>query len=431
MRGPHVGCSHYGGGAFLLVYVTALLTMGLPLFSAQLLMARGTQADVPGVVAIWTRDAPHSRLWVWSGYLAVAGAALLLAAYSVIAGWSLAFSLRGVTGAFDGLGVTGAHARFVDFARDPERAFGWQLLFMGFLVAIAARGLTRGVEPVMRTLALCMLAAFVVLFVDALDEAQAGAAARALFAIDMGAMNTRGVLEALYQAFFTLSLGTGVLVAFGSYLRDDAPVLRLSALVIGIDLLAALGAAFMLTVFVAGQGVSLGDGLQSLFEVLPAALGGSWRAPVMFVLVALVSLSTAVGLFEPVVQLVQRRAGLSRMRSSVNAGVAIGLLGLLALLSFGPLGALRALGYDVFGWILLAATHLVSPLVGLLLCLLMGRVLARRRLLSAWRVSEGRHRAMGFALWHGLLRYPTRIALVIVLVYALGGLTLIQMIWTP
>lgn len=421
--------TEYGGGAFLLIYVSALLTMGLPLFSGQLLMARGIGADVPGVITDWTRNAPHSRLWVWGGYLAVVGAALLLAAYSVIAGWSLAYSLRGVTGALAVDGLDTARARFVALAVDSERGFGWLLLFFCLITATAARGLRRGVEPVMRTLALCMLLAFAALFLSAVFDARAVAAAHHLFAIDFDEMSWRGGFEALYQAFFTLSLGTGVIVAFGSYLPAQAPVIRLSLIVIAIDLLAALGAAFMLTVFVWGRDVALGAGLQSLFEVLPVALGGGWRAPIMFVLVALVSVSTAIGLFEPVVQLAARRSGFSRLRASIYAGVAIGLVGLVGLLSFGALSSLTLFGYDVFGWIMLATTHLIGPLTGLLLCVLMGRVLARRRLVEAWRDDEHDARRAGFALWHALLRYPTRIALGLVLAYSLGALTLIERIW--
>lgn len=422
----------YGGGAFLAVYLLALLSMGLPLFSGQLLMARGTSADVPGVLATWTRSSPHSRLWSWGGYLAVAGAALLLAAYSVIAAWSLAYCMRAVTGVFaTGLTEESARSQFVAFARDSERGFGWLMLFFCLLCATACRGLQRGVEPVMRTLGLCMLVALSVLVVSALLDPGAKTAAAHLFGFDFGRLNGQGVLEALYQAFFTLSLGSGVIVAFGSYLHNDARVIRLSLVIIVADIAAALAAAFVLSVFVGGHDMALGDGLQTVFEILPVALAGSWRAPIIFVLIALVSVSTAIGLFEPVVQLVQQRSGLSRLRSALYAGVGVALLGLLGLMSFGVLGDWQLLGYDVFGWLLLIATHAIGPVCGLLLCVLMGRVLARRRLVEAWRgaQNQSQSRDVGFAIWHGLLRYPTRIALVIVLAYALGAYTLIQRVW--
>src|SRR5699024_10481506 len=90
--------SMYGGGALLWVYVLAVIIWCLPLLSGQLLLARGTQADIAGVLARWTREAPHSRAWVWCGALIVTGATLLLACYTVIGGWSLAYALRAVAG---------------------------------------------------------------------------------------------------------------------------------------------------------------------------------------------------------------------------------------------------------------------------------------------------------------------------------------------
>ncbi len=421
----------YGGGAFLLIYVLALLSMGLPLFSGQLLLARGTRADVPGVIAGWTREAPHSRAWVWGGAIAVIGAGLLLACYGVIAGWSLAYCLRGVAGLLGDTTVAGAQEQFVTLARDAEKGFGWQLVFIGLTVATVARGLRRGVEPVMRTLGVLILLGFAALLVAASLSPSAGEAARALFVADFSDMTWRGALEALYQAFFTLSLGTGVILALGSYLDERAPVVRLSVAVIALDLAASLAAAFVLGVFLRDADIAMDAGLQALFQVLPAALaqGASWRAPIVFALIALVALSTAIGLFEPVVRMIERRAGISRLRAAVYAGLAVWLLGLFGLLSFDVLADARWLGYGVFDLMLRISTHAILPGVGLLLCLLLGRVLSQARLERAWKVHPGRAGHVGFVLWYGSLRYPTRIALVIVLVYSLGGVTLVERIW--
>lgn len=421
--------STYGGGAFLIVYLVALLAMGLPLLSGQLLMSRGSHTDLPGVVRSWIESSMHSRFWVWGAYLTLAGAGLLLAAYSVIAAWSLAYSLRGLTGALDTGSLQASSAQFVAFARDTERGFGWLLLFVCLVVATSARGINRGVEPVMRTLALCMLGLLMVLVIAAGYRPESVAAAKGLLAIDFPALGARGVLEALYQAFFSLSLGTGVIVALGAYLPNRAPVIRLSLVVIAVSVATAIASAFVLATFVQARGVDLGAGLQSLFEVVPAALGSGWRSTLFYLLTGLMSVTTGIGLFEPLVQAVQHRTGLSRLRSCVYTGVLVALLGLLAMLSFGPLATWRIQGYGLFGLMLLVSTQLIIPLTGLMLCVLMGRVLARRRLIAAWRGETDVGHTLGFSLWHGLLRYPTRIALVIVLAYALGALTLVEMIW--
>lgn len=333
----------------------------------------------------------------------------------------------GADGRLDTQSLDMAQGQFVALARDTERSFGWLLLFVCLLVATAARGINRGVEPVMRTLALCMLGIFALLCIVAALDSQAGAAAQSLFSVDFSRLDARGVLEALYQAFFSLSLGTGVIVALGANLSDRAPVVRLSLLVIAVTVIAALASAFVLRVLVEQHGVALGDGVQSLFEVLPTALGAGWCTTLVYLLVALVSVTTGVGLFEPLVQAVQYRSGLSRLRSSCYAGVGVGLF---AMLSFGRLARWRWGGHELFGWMIVVSTQVLVPRTGLMLCLLMGRVLARRRLVAAWRHETDAGHKIGFALWLGLLRYPTRIALVVVLAYALGGLRLIEMIWS-
>lgn len=419
----------YGGGAFLLIYLLAVVALGLPLLSGQLLLARGTRADIPGVIARWIRETPHSRVWVWFGGLAVVGSALLLICYSVIAGWSMAYGLRGVAGLLDGMNLAQARAQFYQLARDAEKGFGWQLVFVGLTVATGARGLRGGVEPVMRTLAILILLVFVVLLAAVLWHADIGAAAYTLFVPDFSALTWRGALEALYQAFFTLSVGTGMIVALGSYLPPRAPVVRLTVAVLVLDLAATLAAALVLGTLLNGSRTLLGSGLEGLFVVLPAALDAPWQVTLIYVLITLVVLAAAIGLFEPVVRVVQCRWQLTRLRSSVYAGVLVWLVGLLGLLSFGALNELRWHGVNLFGWLLLIVTNIILPAVGLMFCLFLGRVLSPQRLEGVWQPRTDSAGHLGFVLWHGSLRYPTRVALTVLLFYSLGGVAFVQWLW--
>lgn len=419
----------YGGGAFLLVYVLAVLTLGLPLLSGQLLLARGTRADVPGVLARWTRESLHSRAWVWLGGLAVLGAALLLACYAVIGGWSLAYSLRSVAGLLGDMELDQARSRFHALARDAEKGFGWQLVFVGLMVAAAAPGLRRGVEPVMRTLAALLLFGLLLVFGVALLHPDAAAVAKALLLPEFSALGWRGVLEALYQAFFTLSLGAGVIVALGSYLPARAPVVRLACAVVVLDLAATFAAAFALGVLLNGSAALLGSGLEGLFVALPAALDARWSVTLIYVLVALAALAAAIGLFEPVVRTLQCRRRVTRLRASLHAGTGIWLLSLIGLLSFGVPGGFRWQGMNLFDAVLLVVTNAILPIVGLVFCLLLGRVLSLQRLERAWQQHPPPLGHVGFVLWHGSLRYPTRIVLVLVLFYSLGGAALVQWWW--
>lgn len=419
----------YGGGAFLLVYLLAVVALGLPLLSGQLLLARGTQADIAGVFARWTRESPHSRIWVWLGALAVVGSMLLLACYSVIASWSMAYTLRGAAGLLGDVNLAQSKVKFYAFAQDAEGSFGWQLVFLGLTVAAAAQGLRRGIEPIMRTLAVLLLLLFVVLLVAVSMQPDVMIILRMLFAFDFAELGWRGVLEALYQAFYTLSLGTGVIVILGSYLPRQTPVVRVAAAVLVLDVLASLAAVVVLGVMLDGLGTLPNNGLEGLFVILPAAWNVQWQITLVYALVSLVALAAAIGLFEPLVRMVQYRLQLTRLRASLYAGVMVWLIGLAGLLSFSGPDQVQWLGMNLFNVILLVATNVILPLIGLALCLFLGRVLLPQRLQRVWGTGSGQGGYAGFRLWHDMLRYPTRVVLALVLFYSLGGVALVQWLW--
>ncbi|XRG84476.1 sodium-dependent transporter [Salinisphaera sp. SPP-AMP-43] len=422
----------YGGGAFLLVYAAALVVMGLPVFSAQMLMARGCHTDLPGVVSMWTRDTAYSRAWVIGAYATLLGALLLLAAYTVVASWSLAYSLRALVGALQVASIEQGSARFVAFARDGERGLGWLLLFVLVLVATTARGLRKGTEPVMRTLVVCILGLLFLLGILAWRYPPEAAALQESLRFDFAALGVRGLLEALYQAFFSLSLGTGVIISLASHLPARAPAIRLSVIVIAISQMVALLFGFVIARLLPGGAAQLGGGVQRIFEVLPSLVEPSWAMALLFALFAVVGMTTGIGLFEALVQGVSHRFRIPRMRAAVYTGVVIGLLGLLAQNSFGVLAFWHPAQRNIFDWFSLVSAHLLIPATGLMLCVLVGRVLARRQLLAAWQGDEtATVGAGGFAVWLWLLRYPARIALIVVVAYSLGALTLIEAIWRP
>lgn len=419
----------YGGGAFLLVYLLAVVALGLPLFSGQILLSRGTGADLPGVMARWMRETRHWRMWVWCGALAVAGSMLLLICYSVIASWTMAYGLRGVAGMLDGLDVLRAKAIFYDLARNTEQSFGWHLVFVGLTVAAGCGGLRRGIEPVMRTLVLLITIVFAVLLLAVVWRTDASAAARALFVPNFAALTWRGLLEALYQAFFTLGLGTGVVVALGGYLPRRAPVMRLAAAVLALDLIATLAAVFVVGALLGSSRQSLGVGLEGLFIVLPTVLNASWQVTLIYVLISLVALAAGIGLLEPLTRVLQCRLCLSRIRASLYTGILVWAGGLLGLLSFGLLAELRWHDVNLFGWLLKTVTNVVLPAVGLVYCVFLGRVLSKQRLEQAWQSGRAVSSRAGFALWHGALRYPARVVLAVVLFYSLGGVTFVKWLW--
>lgn len=427
VRMPYL-VAEYGGGAFLLVYFLALIVMGLPLLVAELMLGRGARSDLVSMLAEWASRAGLSRFWGWSGYAALAGAAMVLSYYSVIAGWSLAYVPRATSGVLGSLDAAGMREQFLALVSDPEKGLGWHTMFMVATTICAAHGVRRGLEPVSRRLlaVMSLLLLALVAFAATLDGAWQ--ALLVLFRPDFLALGWQGVIEALHQAFFTLTLGAGVMLAFGAYLRDEVELWRVGLAVVLLDTLFTIAAAYAVIAILGAAGIPLIDGLQLVFESVPAALvqiGSGWFAVLFFLMVLLVSLTSAVGLMEPIVVWLRRQFGMSRVYAATTAGLSIWFLGLGTLLSFNLWSNFTLLGRTFFEWLSLLSTSIILPLFGAVICVFVGRFLPAPLIAEEWSGSRG----SAFESWRWLLRYPARVGLIIVVLYAVGVFSLIRHFW--
>lgn len=418
----------YGGGAFVLIYVLALVVMALPLLVAQLLLARGVRADLVTMLRHWARTSGLHRAWAVTGHLALLGAVLVLSYYSVIAGWSMAYLMRALAGGLEGVAGEGLREMFLGLVGDPERGLAWHTIFMVISTVLVAHGVRGGLEPVARWLVTAALVAVVALALVASGRGQ-DAALTHLFQPDFGALGWRGIVEALHQAFFSLSLGVGVILAFGAYLREDASLLRSGGAVVALDIGFALTAGFAVMALLVATGQAPATGLKLVFEALPAAtsgVGGTSLSTLFFFMLVLVSLTSAVALMEPVVVWVMRRFEASRVGAATGVGMVVWLLGLGTLLSFNLLSRTTLLGRTIFDWSSQLSSRLLLPVVGLLICLFVGRFLHPARLRTLWQVGD---RPRGFDVWYWLLRYPARIGLILVLLYSVGIFAFLEGLW--
>lgn len=427
MRMPYL-LTEYGGSAFLLVYLLALAMMGLPLFVGELILGRGQRSDLVSMLTNWATQAGLSRLWGWCGYAALIGAAMVLSYYSVIAGWSLAYVPRAASGALSALGDAGMREQFLALVSDPEKGLGWHTMFMVAATICTSYGLRRGIEPITRRLLVVMVLALLALVFLAATLEGATQALTVLFVPDFSELGWQGVIKALHQAFFTLTLGTGVFMAFGAYLRNKVELWQVGLAVVVLDTLFALAGAFVVIAILGTADVALTDGLLLIFQSMPTALmqvTGHWFTTLFFLLVLLVALTSALGLMEPVIVWLQSRFGLTRHYAATTAGLLIWFIGLGTLLSFNIWSDITLLGRTFFEWLSLLSTRIVLPLFGALICVLIGRFLPPYLIAREWRHSLGAI----FIAWRWLLRYPARIGLILVVLYAVGVFAFIKDFW--
>ncbi len=342
---PHMAGEN-GGGAFTLIYLICILVVGLPILLAEFTLGRRTQASPVGAFSALS----DGSRWKWLGMLGVASAFVILSFYGVIGGWTIKYSLLALAGSFSDIASSagGAQAEFDQFVANPVEPIFWHMIFMGLTVLIILKGVKGGIEKWSKALMPILLGILIVLVIRGvtLDGAMEGI--RFLFSPKWGDLTTEGVVLALGHSFFTISLGMGTMITYGSYLRKDQDLLRAGLWVIFIDTAIALlaGVAIFTAVFALGQNPAGGPGL--IFVVLPTIFpqmpGGAVFGFLFFALLFVAALTSAISILEVVIAYFIDEKQWSRTQATLAFGGIITMLGIFVSLSFGEYNVLKSFG---------------------------------------------------------------------------------------
>lgn len=414
-----------GGGAFVLVYLLCIAIVGIPIMMAEVYIGRsGRHNPITSFRLVAERNLA-SPVWRISAIVGVLAAFIILSFYSVIGGWAASYVGHAAMGDFTGQSADAIGELFGGLLASPVTLLIWHTIFMALVIFVVARGLKSGLE---RAVTILMPALFVLLLVAvgyATTTGHFGAAVAFLFTPDFGALTMDGVLVALGHAFFTLSLGMAIMMAYGSYLGDDVSVGRTAVTVSIMDTVVALMAGLAIFPVVFANGLEAGAGPGLIFQTLPLAFGqmpmGSIFGALFFVLLLFAAWTSAISLLEPVVEWLEDKLIVGRVGSTVVGGVACWLLGIASILSlnewsgFAPLGMFeRFEGNTIFDLLDFFTANVMLPLSGLLTALFVGWCVAKESLQSNLALSGG-----SFALWYNLVRFVTPVAVAIVFVYNL------------
>lgn len=407
-----------GGGAFLLLYLLCLLLVGMPLLMAELLLGRRGRGSPPTAFHELAVDEGRWRAWAAVGVFAVVASLLILSFYSVIAGWGLDYMWMSAVGSYRGQSESAIQGVFSALNDEPWRLLMWHTLFMGMTTAVVSRGVQRGLERVARVFVPVLFILLAVLGLYAAVEGNIVKAVHYLFTPDFAALNGKVVLIALGHAFFTLSLGMGTMMAYGAYLPEDVSILRVSVWIVLADTLAALlsGIAIYPLVFAENLPAMQGPGL--IFTVLPTAYGhtkyGDAFGALFYMALVLAAWTSAIALLEPgVAWLVER--GMVRAKAAMVLGGIVWFLGLMTILSFNIWSGVLILGHSWFGLLDMLTGNLMLPVIGLLIVVFVGWMVAERSLRQELQFRRG-----VFRIWLSVLRYVTPVAMLLVLLNALG-----------
>lgn len=407
-----------GGGAFLLIYLAMVLGFGISVAIAEMLVGRSAQRNPVGAFRLL-----GGRPWPLVGYLGVLTGFIILSFYIVVAGWTLAYIVHMASGALKTADAEVLTAVFGGFVADPVKPIAYAAVFTVLVGLVVNGGINAGIERANKVL---MPALFILLLVLVLRSVTLpGAAAGLAFYLkpDWSAVNSGTFYAAISQAFFSLSIGMGTLLTYGSYLsqKENLPS---AALTVGLlDSMAAFLSGLMVlpAVFAAGLSPSAGPGLT--FITLPAVFAemplGTLFGVLFFSLLAIAALTSAVSILEPLVAYFVDEHGFNRHRVVIGAALVCFALGIPASLSFGLMSGVQIFGRNWFDLMDFLSNSLALPLGGLFTAIFVGWFWAKPALQAM--SNDGALRQPWARAWLFVLRFVAPIAILWILVLGLKG----------
>lgn len=410
-----------GGGAFVIVYLACIAIIGIPLMMAEVLIGRrGRQNPINSLKSL-AEDENKSTVWRWLGAMGILAGFFILSYYSVIAGQALAYIPRTFFGVFEGVTPDGAASIHAALVSDPERLLAWHTIFMLITVLVVTRGVQHGLEKSVRFM---MPALFMILILLVGYAANTGDAftrsLHFLFDPDFSKLTANSILTAMGHAFFTLSLGMGAIMVYGSYLPKKTSIFKVSVTISVMDTSVALLAGLAIFPLVFANGMEPGQGSSLIFQTLPIAFGhmpgGQFFGGIFFLLLVFAAWSSAISLVEPIVAWLVENKGMRRMKATLLAGGIIWLLGLLTVFSFNVGQHWTLFGQTAFGLLDYLTANIMLPLGGLLIALFAGWVMKQSSSSGELALGNG----FVFKSWLFLIRYITPTAIIIVFANLIG-----------
>ncbi|MGB1649263.1 MAG: sodium-dependent transporter [Cycloclasticus sp.] len=408
-----------GGGAFVLIYLLCILMIGLPIMMAEIMLGRRGRQSPINTMKELAQESAVSPFWSWLGWLGVIAGFLILSYYSVIAGWAMAYVVRVASGVFEGVTPDGASNIFGELIADPEKLLAWHSLFMIMTMLVVARGV-KGLERTVKFLMPALLAILILLIGYSMEQGAFEQGVSFLFTADFSKVTNESVLTAMGHAFFTLSLGMGAIMVYGSYLPSKVSIGSTASLIALTDTAVALFAGLAIFPIVFANGLEPGSGPGLIFQTLPIAFGhmayGSLFGTLFFVLLVFASWSSSISLIEPAVAWLVENKGMSRMRACIWAGLATWVVGIGTVLSFNLTADVTLLGKTFFDILDYLTANVMLPLGGLCIAVFAGWIMSKEA--SADELSFTK--PVLYRIWRFLIKFISPLAVIIVFFKAIG-----------
>jgi len=405
-----------GGSAFVLIYLGCILLVGLPIMMAEIMIGRYAQHSPVSAMKKAALDSGKTGYWQAVGWTGLVSGVLILSFYSVLAG--ICINYIGIA-AMPSTEITSVE-QYAQVTGSPLRLFFWHSIFIGLNIAIIASGVIGGIERMVRLLMPMLFILMVVMLINAMINGDFKAGLNYLFAPDFSKVSSETFLSAMGQAFFSLSLGMGSIMCYGSYMRKSENIFKTSLTVAGLDTLIAIlaGLAIFPMIFAYGMEPQQGPGLvfKSLLAIFIEMPLGNLIGPAFFMLLSIAALSSAISLLEPSVAYFEENKIVSRFAAAVILGLLIWFIGIGSVLSLNNWESTFFLGERNFmDSIIYLTFNILMPLGGMLVAVFAGWFFKPK---LAMEELSGAHLNI-FKTWRFFIKFISPVLVASVFVYQL------------
>ncbi len=408
-----------GGAAFLLVYISCILFLGIPVMITEFFIGRYSRKNAAGAFKVM---APGTK-WSVIGYNGVAAAFLILGYYAVVSGWTLEYIVQAFSGSLEGKNATDFADEFTAFSTGVFRPILWTVVFIALTHIIIISGVKEGIERASKVMMPVLFLILIALCVRSATLPGASEGLTFLFNPDFSKIDSSVVLSAMGQAFFSLSIGMGCLITYASYFGKQTNLQTTALQVTILDTLVAVLAGVMIFPAVFSFGIEPTTGPELVFITLPNVFeqlpfGNIWSF-VFFVLLALAALTSTISLHEVSTAYVHEEYHVSRKKAAIIVSVGVTILGILSSLSMGLLKSYTLFGLNFFNLLDFVTAKIMLPLGGMMICIFTAKRVDKL-LLKEEVTNHGTIRFYFFNTYAFFVKYIAPIAIGLIFLNELG-----------
>ena len=409
-----------GGGAFVIIYIMCVILIGIPIMLAEVYLGkRGRLNPIASIRYISERE-NRSKNWQIIGLIGILAGILILSYYSVIAGWTMAYASRTAFGVLNNIDAAGAAVIFENFIADPERLLAWHTIFCIITALVVSRGVKSGLENAVVRLMPALLVLLVALVFYSAIEGDFANGIKFMLYPDFSQVTGKTILIAMGQAFFSLSLGMGALMVYGSYLSSDVSIPKTCVIVASLDTLVALLAGLAIFPIVISSGLEMTQGPGLIFQTLTVAFGampgGQLFGTLFFILLIVAAWTSSISLIEPMIIWLIEKYNVTRIQAAIFSAAIAWFIGIGTIISFNVGSDIKIFGLNIFDFLDYLTSNILLPMGGILITIYVSWLLSKEKVDSELKIKSRILRV----LWYLSARVIAPIAVIFVMLNAIG-----------